>query len=643
MKNVRQSLVVLSCAVVIVSCLIDQLGAVETAKRPNVILIFLDDLGWADLGCYGSTFHKSPQIDLLAKQGMRFTQAYSASPVCSPTRAALMTGKSPARLHLTNWLPGTKKSSNRLLDPETETALPLAEVTLAEHLRSAGYATGHIGKWHLGGRGFGPKNQGFDVNVGGDEKGTPGGYFAPFGKKANDVPHLEWASPGSYLTDIFNDVAIRFIREHREHPFFLYLPHFAVHAPLQAKPHLVAKYAQGAMIPGQQSNPVYAAMVESVDDGVGKIVRELERLKLAENTLLILTSDNGGLVTADWPFSPPTINGSLREGKGHLYEGGIRVPLIVRWPKTVPAGTISETPVTTEDLLPTILELCGVDRNAAVQAPIASQKPAAPLGSTVGTTLSVEGTTRQQIGELDGVSLVPLLKRTGSIGRQALCWHYPHYSPQHNRPSGAIRVGDYKLITFYEDGRKELYNLKSDAAERNNLVRKEPEKVRDLEARFANWQKSVGAQIMQPNPSYAPNPQLEDGIVSLHARAADIHGSMLRFQSPPHLDSLGFWGQQEDWVSYEFNLIKPGKFDLELLYQCRKKDAGSEVEIMINGQKLMHSVRETAEKKFEPHNIASLELAKAGRYSLAIKPLSKPGKVVMDLRRVRLLPSKAQP
>lgn len=641
MKSIRQSLVVLSCAVIIVSCSFPKLDAAEVAKRPNVILIFLDDLGWADLGCYGSTFHRSPQIDRLAKQGMRFTQAYSASPVCSPTRAALMTGKSPARLHLTNWLPGWQDARHRLQGPKTEFALPLAEVTLAEHLKAAGYATGHIGKWHLGGLGFGPRNQGFDVNIGGDHKGTPKGYFAPFYEKNSaDVPHLDWAPPGSYLTDIFNDAAIRFIREHREHPFFLYLPHFAVHSPLHAKPHIVAKYKQGAMIHGQQSNPVYAAMIESVDDGVGRIVRELEKLKLSEQTILIFTSDNGGVVTADWPLFPPTINGSLREGKGHLYEGGIRVPMIVRWPKVIRPGTVCETPVTTEDFLPTILELCGVDREAIFQEQYTSQKSTRGTEKTVSTTQTVSNSTPSDISQLDGVSLVPLLKQKGDFRREALYWHYPHYAPQHNRPSGAIRVGDYKLISFFEDGRKELYNLKSDAAEMNNLVEQEPERTKELEAKLSTWQTSVGAQKMETNPLYRPNPQQTDGIVSLHVRTADIHGSSLRFQSPPHLDALSHWEQQQDWVSFDFELTKPGKFDLELLYHCLKSDAGSELEITINGQRLTHTVRATADKKFEAQNIVSLELAKPGRHTLAIKPQTKPGKIVMDLRRVRLLPAK---
>jgi arylsulfatase A-like enzyme len=227
MNLFRQALVVLVCAVAILGSLISEVRAGEAAPRPNVILIMLDDLGWADLGCYGSQFHKSPQIDRLAKEGMRFTQAYAAAPVCSPTRAALMTGKWPARLHVTDWLPGNPlpDSRYRLVQPKTETELPLAEVTLAERLQAAGYATGHVGKWHLGGKGFGPRNQGFDLNIGGDEKGMPKGYFAPFCEKNGcDVPHLDWAPPGSYLTDIFNEAAIRFIREHRQQPFFLYLP-----------------------------------------------------------------------------------------------------------------------------------------------------------------------------------------------------------------------------------------------------------------------------------------------------------------------------------------------------------------------------------------------------------------------------------
>ncbi|MGI8980841.1 MAG: sulfatase [Pirellulaceae bacterium] len=608
MNYFRQALVVLSCAAAILG---SQIHAGEADPRPNVILIMLDDLGWADLSCYGSRYHKSPHIDRLAAEGMRFTQAYAAAPVCSPTRAALMTGKWPARLHVTDWLPGSPfdEPCHRLAKPKSEKQLPLAEVTLAERLQAAGYATGHVGKWHLGGRGFGPRNQGFDLNVGGDEKGTPKKYFAPFCEKTGDVPSLDWAPPGSYLTDIFNEAAIRFIREHREQPFFLYLPHFAVHTPLHAKPRIVSKYKLGEKRPGQQANPIYAAMIESVDDGIGKIVKELEKLQLTERTIVIFTSDNGGVATADWPFTPPTVNGSLREGKGHLYEGGIRVPLLVRWPGKTPAGSVCETPVTTVDFLPTILELCGVD---------ATQQ-------------------KEETATLDGLSLIPLLQQSGGLAREAMYWHYPHYSPQHGRPCGAIRAGDFKLISFYEDNRRELYNLKDDPGETTNLADQEKDMVSELGTKLSAWRRSVGAQMMHPNPFYRPNPQQMDGIVSMHARTADIHGSLLRFESPPHRDSLSCWTRVEDWPSFEFELSKTGKFDVELLYCCHQEDSGSKVEITVDSHKLSQIVQETGEK-FEPRVIGSVELGRTGRHRLSIKPQAKPGKLVMDLRRVRLLP-----
>lgn len=636
----RQTLVMASCALAVLGACFVEVRAARPDPRPNVVLIMLDDLGWADLSCYGSRFHKSPQIDQLARQGMRFTQAYAAAPVCSPTRAALMTGKCPARLHITDWLPGTvwDMPCHRFAKPKTECALPLSETTLAERLHAAGYTTGHVGKWHLGGKGFGPKNHGFDFNIGGDEKGTPKGYFAPFCEKNGaDVPHLDWAPPGSYLTDIVNEAAIRFIREHREKPFFLYLPHFAVHTPLHAKPEIVSKYRLKSKQLGQQSNPVYAAMIESVDEGIGKIVKELEKLKLSEKTIVIFTSDNGGVATADWPLTPPTVNGTLREGKGHLYEGGIRVPLIVRWPGQITPGTLCETPVTSVDFLPTILELCGVGKAAYAQdlfvnkTELETKKQSEDDAPTIAAAFGPRP-------QFDGVSFVPLLKQTGAIHRDALYWHYPHYSPQYGRPSGAIRLGDYKLIIFYEDSRRELYNLNSDPGETTNLAEQELQHVGDLAARFSVWRRSVDAQLMKPNPFYRPNPQQMDGIVSLHARTADIHGSMLRFQSPPHLDSLGHWGKQQDWVSFEFELTKTGKFDVELLYCCPKKDAGSKVDVSIGGQKLTQLVQVTGDQKFEPAVIGSVELKQTGRHYLAIKPRSKPGNLVMDLRRVRLLP-----
>jgi arylsulfatase A len=641
MNAFRTALILLCCVVAMLGTGSSQLPAGEAEPRPNVILILLDDLGWADLSCYGSRYHRSPHIDRLAAEGMRFTQAYAAAPVCSPTRAALLTGKWPARLHITDWLPGGfSQPSHQLAKPNTQRELPLAEVTLAERLHAAGYATGHIGKWHLGGRGFGPRNQGFDLNVGGDEKGTPHGYFAPFrAPNGGGVPHLDWAPPGSYLTDMCNDVAIRFIREHRDEPFFLNLSHFAVHSPLQAKPQLIAKYKPREKRAGQQANPIYAAMIESVDEGIGRIVKELEKLQLSERTILIFTSDNGGLATAEWPFTPPTVNGSLREGKGYLYEGGIRVPLIVRWPGRIQAGALCDTPVTSVDFLPTILELCGVDKPHLPEL-FVSRGAAAARKHGIDFPPQAAAAGKERSPVFDGVSLVPRLKQTGDISREALYWHYPHYSPQHGRPCGAIRQGDYKLMVFYEDSRRELYNLKSDPGETTNLADQEPNKVRDLAGQFTAWRYSVDAQMMKPNPFYHPNPQQMDGIVSLHVRTASIHGPMLRFQSPPHLDALDNWGKQQDWVSFEFEVAQTGKFDLELLSRCRQEDAGSTVEITVGGQTLTHIVQVTDPGKFQARVIGGVELQRTGRHLLTIKPQTKPGNLVMDLRRVRLLPLK---
>src|SRR5262245_43321920 len=366
--------------------------------RPNVVLIVIDDLGWADLSCYGSKLHRSPQIDNLAAGGVRFTQAYSACPVCSPTRAAIMTGKWPARLRLTDWLPGRGDlPAQKLARPQIRQELPLEEITLGELFHDAGYATASIGKWHLGGTGFGPREQGFELNIAGDSGGSPPGFFAPWIKanakgkaSGRQLVGLENAPAGSYLTDLLNDAAIKFIEEHKAKPFFLYLPHYTVHIPLQAKPALVAKYPAAGEFRGQQNNPIYAAMIESLDEGIGKILAKLDELKLAENTIVVFTSDNGGLATAEGANTPATSNAPLREGKGHLYEGGIRSPLIVRWPAAIKAG-VNDATAQSIDLLPTLADLCGLRFTHTV----------------------------------DGVSLAAALKDGAVPDREALYWHYP--------------------------------------------------------------------------------------------------------------------------------------------------------------------------------------------------------------------------
>jgi arylsulfatase A len=444
-------------------------GLAQAPRRPlNFIFILADDLGWTDLNCYGSKYYETPNIDRLASQGMRFTNAHAACPVCSPTRASIMTGRYPARLHLTDWIPGRPQwPEARLVTPEFQQQLPLGEVTIAELLKPAGYVSASIGKWHLGGTGFSPENQGFDLNIAGTFRGSPQSYFGPF-----DLPGLKDSRPGEYITDRLTAEAVRFIEQSRDRPFFLYLPHFTVHIPLQAKPEMIAKYRPKTHPEQLQHNPTYAAMVESLDQSVGAIMSKVDELGLADHTVIFLNSDNGGVLYNWWDKDNTTSNRPLRAGKGHLYEGGIREPLIVRWPGVTKPGSTSAAPVSSVDYFPTIREIAG---------------PATRGGSPV-----------------DGKSLVPLLHGTGTSKRGPLFWHYPHYSPQGGYPGGAVLDGDYKLIEFYEDSHLELYNLAQDLGERNNLAEKEPRKAAELRALLQNWRTSVQASMPKPNPKYNP-------------------------------------------------------------------------------------------------------------------------------------------
>lgn len=433
-------------------------------KRPNILFILIDDLGWADVGCFGSKFYQTPNIDKLARQGMRFTDAYAACAVCSPTRASIMTGKYPARLHLTDWIAGEGDSPNHaLLVPKWRKFLPLEEVTIAEALKPAGYTCASIGKWHLGPPEFYPQHQGFDLNVAGGNIGHPASYFWPYEGTRNNVPGLKAGGhSGEYLTDRLTDAAERFIEQNKAGPFFLYLAHYAVHTPLQAKPAVAAKYSSRPG-PGEQTNAVYAAMIESVDDSVGRILRQLEALGIADNTVVVFMSDNGGL----WPRS--TSNAPLRAGKAYPYEGGIREPLIIKWPGAAQPGATCRVPVSSIDFFPTLVEIAG------------AKLP----------------------GQVDGRSLVPLLKQRGKLEREALFWHYPHYWNRNRvRPYGAVRAGDWKLIELYEDMRVELYNLKEDLGETRDLAGEKPGKAAELRALLHNWRQSVDAQMPTPNPEF---------------------------------------------------------------------------------------------------------------------------------------------
>ncbi len=442
-----------------------------SAKQPNIVFILIDDLGWADVGCNGSPFHETPNIDRLAAQGMRFTDGYAACPVCSPTRASIMTGKYPARLHLTDFLKGRRKRQDSPILPALyEDQLPLKEVTIAEALKTAGYTTCHIGKWHLGSEPFFPEHQGFDKNVGGCYSGMPRSFFWP---KWGKNPPITGKKDGEYLPDRLAEEASGFIEANQDKPFFLYLSHYAVHIPMEAKEKTIEKYRAKPKPEGGQNNPIYAAMVESIDRSVGRVMETLERLKIDDNTVVIFMSDNGGLSVKEGKHTPATSNAPLRAGKGYLYEGGIREPWIVKWPGVTKPGSVCGDPVTSVDFFPTLLDIAGV-KNVKTNGPI------------------------------DGETIIPLLERSGKLKRDAIFWHYPHFSNQGGRPGGAVRMGDYKLIERYEDGSLELYNLKDDISETKNLYATLRPKAETLRKRLHAWRKSIDATMPPPNPDFQP-------------------------------------------------------------------------------------------------------------------------------------------
>ncbi|MFZ2642180.1 MAG: sulfatase [Verrucomicrobiia bacterium] len=415
-------------------------GAAE--RRPNIVFILTDDLGINDLGCYGRREHRTPHLDALAAAGTRFTSAYCAQPICSPSRAAIMTGKNPARLHLTTYLPGRPDCPpQKLLHPVIRQQLPLEEKTLPEYLKPAGYVSACIGKWHLGGKGFGPAEQGFDVVYAG---------------RPNTAPSETEGGKGEYDLTAH---AMKFVEENRDRPFFLYLAHNTPHIPYAAKETLVAKN-------NKAFEPVYAAVIETLDDTVGLLLAKLDALGLAGNTLVIFTSDNGGLHVPEGPHQKITHNTPYRAGKGFVHEGGLRIPLIVRWPGRVPVGRVVNAPVVNSDWVPTLLEICG---------------QSVPSG-------------------LDGVSLAPLLAG-GEAPNRPFFWHFPHYNNQGGQPDGAVRDGDWKLIEYYE-GRVELFNIANDIGEKNNLAEREPERVKQLCALLGAWRDATGVQTNTLNPKF---------------------------------------------------------------------------------------------------------------------------------------------
>jgi arylsulfatase A-like enzyme len=454
-------------------------GAAESvAPKWNLVLILADDLGWSDLGCYGSDFHETPHLDRLAEQNVRFTNAYAASPVCTPTRASILTGKHPARLHMTIWRESAENRGRReLLEPVTLGDLPLEHDTLAELLRQAGYFCAHVGKWHLGTAGYYPQPHGFHMNVGGTMWGAPQSFFYPFSgdQYFSDwryVPDLEPGNKGDYLTDRLTDRALQIIDQVGDKPFFLNLWYHSVHTPIEGKPEQVAHYqAKVADRPGKHTNPHYAAMVTSLDENVGRVLKKLRERHLDRKTIVVFLSDNGGFVNICrlQPGIPVTSNLPLRSGKGSLYEGGIRVPLIVSWPG-VTEGRVCEQPVYSCDLMPTLLRMMELE---------ASRPP-----------------------DIDGVDISGLLRNpTAELSRDELYFHYPHYYPT-TTPVSAVRVGAWKLMQYYEEERLELYDLTEDPGELRNLASSRPEIAKRLQEKLRDWLAETDAQFPTKNPDW---------------------------------------------------------------------------------------------------------------------------------------------
>ena len=454
------------------------LGCNSNNQKPNIVVILVDDLGWNDLGYSGSTFYETPNIDNLSKESFEFTNAYAASPVCSPTRASIMTGKHPARVNITDWIPGLDPQNRPLLGPKDLHNLPLKETTIAEKLKESGYNTFYVGKWHLGSEGFYPEDNGFDINIGGFEKGSPmGGYYSPYkNPKLNDGPE------GEYLTNRLTNESIKLIKGHNKNqPFALFLSFYNVHTPIQAnKMHInyfknklsemdnnkIKTKSEGEAITRlNHTNPEYASMVYSVDENVGKLIRTLKDLDIYENSVIIFTSDNGGLSTLK--RIAPTSVYPLRAGKGWLYEGGIKIPQLIKSPASSENVIINEITVS-YDLFPTILDFAGVNNDI----------------------------------KIDGISLTPILNGVSQIDREDIFWHFPHYHGSLWKPGSAIRSGDWKLVFHYESNSSELFNLKEDPEEIYDLSSLFEEKKQILLNKLNNLKNETNANKVSINPNF---------------------------------------------------------------------------------------------------------------------------------------------
>ena len=462
-----------------VACLIasdTHLLASDPVSRPNVVFLLADDLGWTGLRCFGSDFYETPHLDQLAAGGMKFTDAYAACTVCSPTRASIMTGMYPARLHLTDFIAGQNRPWAKLRIPDWTKGLEHRYVTIAEALQDAGYTTAQVGKWHLAPRSGDagakpqsgdPAGHGFDIQVGKPRQAR--GYFLPKGF------NTDGESRSDYLTDYLTDKAVEIIDRVKDKPFFLYFAYHTPHTPIQGRSDLVERFSKKVRPDALHKNPTYAAMVHSLDESVGRIVERLRRHGIEDRTVVIFTSDNGGLTQRYGKHDGFTENIPLRRGKGSAYEGGVRVPAIIRWPGVTKPGSVCGRPIISIDYYPTILEITGVKGDAKHNALV------------------------------DGVSIVPLLKDPRAVIERNLYWHYPHYHAGGDSPYSAVRTGWWRLIEFHEENGLALYDLKRDIGEKTNLADEMPEKTKELRNQLHAWRKRVGAQMPTPNPDYDPD------------------------------------------------------------------------------------------------------------------------------------------
>ncbi|MEL7496278.1 MAG: sulfatase [Planctomycetota bacterium] len=508
---------------------IPEIDSTRQVNRPNVVFILADDLGWRDLSHAGSEFYESPHIDRIAQEGIRFSYGYAACQVCSPSRASLMTGKYPARIKVTDWIGAPMgedwKRNTQLLPAQYRMQLPQEETTIAEAFQAAGYTTFFAGKWHLGGEGSFPEDHGFDINIGGHHRGSPpGGFFAPFKN-----PKMEDAAPGTSLPIHLGQETAKFIEAQQDKRFFAFLSFYSVHGPTQTTPELWKKYREKAIkmagdeptesrfivdrttpVRQVQDNPIYAGMIESMDDAVGIVLKKLESLGLADNTIVVFTSDNGGVSAGD---SKSTSNLPLRGGKGRQWEGGIREPFLIRYPKTIKPGSISEQPVIGTDLYPTLLELCGIEL-----------KP------------------KQHV---DGVSLMPIFSGR-TIAPRNLFWHYPHYGNQGGEPSTIVSDGTWKLIWYHEDERSELYQIKQDIGEQTDVAKKHPGQVLRMKAQINAFLEKTDAEMPMRNSNFdeAKYAQQQKQIrTSGVSRLEKQHRGFLKADYQPGQD---WWGSKVD-------------------------------------------------------------------------------------------------